>query len=135
MLMVFKPLSFQNQNMRKHYKKTGAGPLPIRNQLDSLDLIILEMIGEEPVTGIPNIRRAPVFPGEDELMVTLAKKKLDASESRQGLKDSVLTPSLTRRKISYNPAAVKKLDKGGQKKSLKKKKNKKHKYKEKRMFK
>lgn len=81
------------------------------------------MIGEEPVRGIPNIRRAPVLPGEAELMVTPAKKKTAVSESTQVLKDNVLTPSLTRRKITYSPAEKEeKQNKGGKSKSRKKRK-------------
>lgn len=122
------PFYFQNQNLRKHLKKTGAGPLPMRDQLDSIDLIILDLIGDEPVTGIQGIRRAPVLPGETDMMASPPETKRNSSESNQTLKDSVLTPSLTRRKITYPAETDDKKAKGEKQKSRKKKKKKKKKY-------
>lgn len=81
----------------------------------------------EPVTGIPEIVRAPVFPGDDEKLLTPVKKKTKASDSTQTLKDTVLTPSLTRRKITYTPAKEDVTETGTKSKVKKKKKKKKKK--------
>lgn len=118
----------QNQNIRKKYNKTGAGAIPIRERLNALDLVLLDLVGVEPCCGIPNIQRAPVLPGEEELLAT--PKKLPKNKPNENpikaLRDSVVTPSLTHRKIVYSP------DNTGKKKNpTHKKEKKKHKKKRK----
>lgn len=76
----------------------------------------------EPFTGIPKIVRAPVFPGDDALLVTPVKSKPQASDSIQTLKEQVRTPSLTKRKITYTPAKQDVAEKGIKSKGKKKEK-------------
>lgn len=60
----------QNRDLRSRYNKSGAGQIPIEEQLDATEQMILAYLGEEPATGIPNCARAPVKPGEDKLLLT-----------------------------------------------------------------
>lgn len=82
----------------------------------------------EPVTSIPKIVRAPVFPGDDALLMTPVKRQTKASESTKALKESMLTPSLTKRKINYTPVKHDLTEQSSKAKGKKKKKKKKRKY-------
>lgn len=60
----------QNRNLNSVYKKSGAGQVPVEEQLTEFELTVLAYLGETPSTGIPNVGRAPVKPGEDQLLLT-----------------------------------------------------------------
>lgn len=45
-----------------------------------MELKVLANLGEEPATGIPNVARAPVLPGEADLLITPDNKHSRTSE-------------------------------------------------------
>lgn len=67
-------MSFQNKTLNSVYQKSEAGQIPVEEQLDEFELMVLAYLGDEPATGIPNVARAPVKPGEEDLFVTPALK-------------------------------------------------------------
>lgn len=86
-------------------------------------------MGDEPCCGIPNIQRAPVLPGEEDLLGTPPKLPNNNSKDNtlQAMRDSVVTPSLTRQQIVYSPENAGKTKSHTHKKEKKKhKKKKKH---------
>lgn len=61
---------FQNRDLRNIYQESGAGQVPTEAQLDTLELMVLGYLGEEPASGIPYCARAPVKPGDEKLLLT-----------------------------------------------------------------
>lgn len=60
----------QNRDLKSRYSKSGAGQIPLEEQLDKTELMILTYLGEEAATGIPNVARAPVKPGDEKFLLT-----------------------------------------------------------------
>lgn len=60
----------QNRILDRTYNKSGAGAIPPDEALTDLEVMIIKYLGEEPTTGIPNVARAPVRPGDEEFLKT-----------------------------------------------------------------
>lgn len=46
--------------LRRKYCRSGAGAIPKKEQLTDIDRLVLSLMGEEPVTGIPGLTPTPL---------------------------------------------------------------------------
>lgn len=94
----------QNDNIRNNYEKTGAGAVPLREQLTTLDILVLNLVGEHAVCGIPNIQRAPVLPGEEDYLATPDQKPPVHSWNPRASTSTAddTKKGSSKRRISYN---------------------------------
>lgn len=53
-------LQFQNNDLRRRYSRTGAGGIPPNERLTAIEIGVLDIVGVEPVTGIPGLRATPL---------------------------------------------------------------------------
>lgn len=54
----------QNDALIKRYGRSGAKKIPKSKQLDEADKLVLDYLGEEPVSGIPGLQATNVIPNE-----------------------------------------------------------------------
>lgn len=63
--MALQLLVTQNNELRRRYNRSGAGGIPVEEELTEIDMLVLSLMGEEPVSGIRGLAATPLGPVEN----------------------------------------------------------------------